>query len=310
MVLSIRSSLESAFKLFSALIEATQDEQAMVLGNMVAELDAQLLKMVAHLDEEFYPRLLTVISGRRWILTHGLKLVILKCLQSPEYCHALGTAIGCAVNKGIQDGLRARVDHGKVRRDLSVIKAYDPSAEAKYVEAVNALGTVDFSLLSELKSKKDASIVDLMDSLRLEGPLAEIPRAEDLQPSPEQLRLPIYRPEDNVVFGETSLSFSLQVVHSRVQRVKGEIMEKRLSLTDVMAPLAEPLSSRSLIGEVSTSAAPATTEPITTLSTTLASFDVILPLATSNDQALDTEPNDEDPSAVTFEREELVTSLE
>nr|GFC80752.1 hypothetical protein [Tanacetum cinerariifolium] len=137
--------------------------------------------------------------------------------------------IGCAVNKGIQDGLRAGVVDGKAGRDLSVIVAYDPSIEAKYVEAVNALGAVDFSLLSELK------------------------------------------PKDNVVLGETSLSFSLQVVHSRVQRVKGEIMEKRLSLTDVMAPLAEPVSSQSLIGEASTSAAPMTTELITTLSTTLAS---------------------------------------
>nr|GEU98120.1 hypothetical protein [Tanacetum cinerariifolium] len=94
-------------------------------------------------------------------------------------------AIGCAVHKGIQDGLRAGVDHGKARKDLSIIEAYDPSAEAKYVEVVNALGIVDFSLLSVLKSKKDTSIVDLMDSLRLDGPLAEIPRAKDLQPSPE-----------------------------------------------------------------------------------------------------------------------------
>nr|GEX23707.1 hypothetical protein [Tanacetum cinerariifolium] len=171
-----------------------------------------------------------------------------------EQKRVLGTAIGCAVNKGIQDGPRVGVDHGKAVRDLSVIEAYDPFAEAKYVEAVNALGAVDFFLLFELKSKKDASIVDLMDSLRLEGPLAEIPRAEDLQP---------------------------------VQRVKGEITKKRLSLTDVMAPLAEPFSSRSLISKASTSGAPTTTASITTLSITLASFDVIPPLATSNDQALD-----------------------
>nr|GFC00740.1 hypothetical protein [Tanacetum cinerariifolium] len=105
--------------------------------------------------------------------------------KSPEYCHALGMAIGCAINK-----------------------------EAKYIEAVNALGAVDFSLLYELKSKKDASIVDLMDSLRLEGPLAEIPEAEDLQPSPAQLRLPIHWLEDNVFLSETSISFSPQVVHS------------------------------------------------------------------------------------------------
>nr|GEX61966.1 reverse transcriptase domain-containing protein [Tanacetum cinerariifolium] len=58
-------------------------------------------------------------------------------------------------------------------------------------------------------------MVDLMDSLRLEGPLAEIPRAKDLQPSPKQLMLPIHMLEDNVVLGETSLSFSRQVVHSR-----------------------------------------------------------------------------------------------
>ncbi|GJV07224.1 hypothetical protein Tco_1344880 [Tanacetum coccineum] len=282
-----RSSLEFAFELFRAHIEATQDEQAKVLGTRVAELDAQLLEMAAHLDEEFYPRFLTAISGRRWILTHGLKLVILKFLRSPEYCHALGTTIGCAINKGIQDGLRAGIDHVKAIRDLSIIEAYDPSAEAKYVEAVNALDIVDFSLLSELKSKKDASIVDLMDFFRLEGPLAEIPRVEDLQPSPEQLRVPIHRPEDNVVLSETSLSFSLQVVYSRVKRVKGEILEKP-----------------------STSAIPMTIGPITTLSTTFLSSDVIPPLATSNDQALGTGPNDEDPPAVTFEREELVTSPE
>ncbi|GKD86802.1 hypothetical protein Tco_1357956, partial [Tanacetum coccineum] len=132
------SSLECVFELFKGRMEAMQDEQAMVLGNRVAELDTQLLEM---------------------ILTRGLKLVLLKCLQSSEYCHALGQAISCAINKGIQDGLKAGVDHGNARRDLFVIKAYDPSAEAKYIDVVNALGTIDFSLLSELKSKKDASIV-------------------------------------------------------------------------------------------------------------------------------------------------------
>nr|GEX36701.1 hypothetical protein [Tanacetum cinerariifolium] len=212
------------------------------LSSQVAKLTSNLSEFQLSRDELNY-KVASLESERdglinQWFLTHGLKLVILKCLQSPKYRHALGLAIGCVVNKGIQDGLRAGVDHGKARRDLFVIEAYDPFAEAKYVEAVNALGTVDFSLLSELKSKKYASIVDLMDSIPLEGPLAEIPGAKDLQPSLEQLRLPIHRLEDKVVLGETSLSFSLQVVHSQVQRVKEEIMEKRLSLTDVMVPLA------------------------------------------------------------------------
>nr|GEU64327.1 hypothetical protein [Tanacetum cinerariifolium] len=210
--------------------ESHANEQADVLGNRVAELDAQFLKMVAHLDEEFYPRFLTTIFGRRWILTHRLKLVLLKCLQSSEYLQALGQAISCVVNKCIKDGMKA---------GLSVIEAYDHSTKAKYIDAVNALDVVDFSLLSELKSKKDASMVDLMDSIRLEGPLAEIPRAKDL-----------------------------------------------------------------------ISATPVTTEPITTLSTTFTSFGVVPFLLISNDQVLDTEPNDADPPVVTFEEEELATSLE
>ncbi|GKF77966.1 hypothetical protein Tco_0230436, partial [Tanacetum coccineum] len=79
-----------------------QDEQAKVLGSRVAELDAQLYEIAVHLEEEFYLRFLTTISGRRWILTYGLKLVLLKCLQSSEYLQALGQAIGCAINKDLK----------------------------------------------------------------------------------------------------------------------------------------------------------------------------------------------------------------
>ncbi|GKG60509.1 hypothetical protein Tco_0612110, partial [Tanacetum coccineum] len=67
-----------------------------------------------------------------------------------------------------------------------------------------------------------------------------------------------------------------------------------------MVPLAEPLSSHSLIGEASTSAAPATTGPINTLSITFASSGVVPPLFVSDYQVLDPEPHDEDPPAITF----------
>ncbi|GJS77895.1 hypothetical protein Tco_0727776 [Tanacetum coccineum] len=161
--------------------------------------------------------------------------------QSFEYLHVLGEAIGCAINKAMQDGLKAWIDHGKARRDLSVIKAYDPSIEANYVDAVNALRTVDFPLLFV---------------------------------------------------------------------VRGEIMEKRLSLIDVMVPFAESLSLKSLIGEASTSAISTTARPVTTLFTTFASIGVVPSLSISDYQVLDVKPHDEDPLAITFEEEELDTTLE
>ncbi|GKB09361.1 hypothetical protein Tco_0837673 [Tanacetum coccineum] len=224
-----KSSLESAFELLRERIEA----------------------LIFH-------RFLNAISGRRWFLSHGLNLVILKCLQSLEYLQALGQAIGCAVNKGIQDGLKAGIDHGKAGRDLSVVEAYDPSAKDKYVDVVNALDAIDFSLLSG--------------------------------------------PKDNVDFAETSLSSSFKIVNLRVQKFREEAKEKCLSLTDVMTPFVEPLSSKSLTSEASTS-----TAPITTLSTTIASSAVIPPSSVASDQVLDAEPHSEDPPAVTFKKEELGT---
>ncbi|GKC86472.1 hypothetical protein Tco_1147121 [Tanacetum coccineum] len=121
------------------------------------------------------------------ILGRDLKLAVIKCLQSPEYLYALGGALGGAIDKGMQDGLAAGVDHGRAGRGLDDIAAYDPSAEANFVSAVNALRTVNFPLLAQLESQKDASMADIMDLLCLEGPAAETPGASQLQPSPKQL---------------------------------------------------------------------------------------------------------------------------
>ncbi|GKC54987.1 hypothetical protein Tco_1077732 [Tanacetum coccineum] len=162
----------SSYKLFKEHIEAVRDVQVKVLSDRFTELDANLMGMALHLDEEFYLRYLTTLAGRRWILIRGLKLVVMKCLQSPEYLASLGGAIGRAIYKGMHVGLAAGIDHGKAERDLTVIAAYDPSVEANYMFVVSALRTVNFPILAQLESYKDASIADLMGLLHLEGPAA------------------------------------------------------------------------------------------------------------------------------------------
>ncbi|GKG10171.1 hypothetical protein Tco_0338917, partial [Tanacetum coccineum] len=72
----------AGYKLFKEQVEAMQDEHVKVLSDCVAHIDSDLMDMALHMDEEFYPRYLTTIAGRRWILSRGLKLVIMKCLQS------------------------------------------------------------------------------------------------------------------------------------------------------------------------------------------------------------------------------------
>ncbi|GJQ96669.1 hypothetical protein Tco_0007808 [Tanacetum coccineum] len=94
----------SGYERLKEQIEEFQDAQMNIVNDKVAKLDADLLEMALHLEEKFYPHLLTTIFGQRWLLTHGLKLVVVKCLNSPEYLTALRSAISCAIEKGMQIG--------------------------------------------------------------------------------------------------------------------------------------------------------------------------------------------------------------
>ncbi|GKC92745.1 hypothetical protein Tco_1158187, partial [Tanacetum coccineum] len=211
-------------------LEEFQNAELKVVNERVEKLDADLAEMACHLEEKFYPHLLTTIFDWRWLLTHVLKLVLVKCLNSSEYLTTLGYDISRFIEKEMQDGLVAGIDHGKEGRSLADIFAYNPSAEADFNSSLQELCKVDFPLLAELKSHKDASIKDIMNLLRLEGPLTDAP-----------------------VLGETSLSFALGVSHSCVERIRANITAERLALLGVWTPLSEPLSTQNLISAASTS---------------------------------------------------------
>ncbi|GKD50908.1 hypothetical protein Tco_1279884 [Tanacetum coccineum] len=184
-----------------------------------------------HLEEqikEFQDAQMDVISdklAKLELLTHGVKLAVIKCLNSLEYLTALGTAISRAIENGMQDGLEAGIDHGKHGRNLEDLVAYNPSAEEDYNSSLQELCAVDFSLRVELKSQKDTSVETIMDLLRLESPLANAPGMSDLQPDIDQLSS-----------------------HSSVERSSGP-----WPLADVYVPLVNPLSIQNLTGAAGTS---------------------------------------------------------
>nr|GEV33700.1 hypothetical protein [Tanacetum cinerariifolium] len=109
----------------------------------------------------------------RQIIGHGLRLAIMRCHQSPEYAAAFVVVIGLTIDKGIQAGLVAGIDHEKSRRGLAAVASYDPFVEARYVFVVQAFRELVFNLLPLFESLKDASIADIMNSLCLEGPSAK-----------------------------------------------------------------------------------------------------------------------------------------
>ncbi|GKB82833.1 hypothetical protein Tco_0949728 [Tanacetum coccineum] len=182
--------------------------------------------------------------------------------EQVKYLVALGGAINRAIDKGMKDGLVAGIDHEKARRDLVNVAAYNLSAKANYVFVVNALRAVDFPLLAQLESQKDASIADIIGLLHLEGPTAETPEANH-----------------------------------------------RLSFSDVMVPLIEPLCAENLVGEASTSGVPVAVAATTALSTTFVQASSVLPIPASNYKVVDTEPQVEVSSSpkIIFEQETLET---
>ncbi|GJU20531.1 hypothetical protein Tco_1153873 [Tanacetum coccineum] len=150
----IKSTLEAKMRSSETKATALEYEKSALLIRclrwrlLVPNFTTKSLVM-RFLKNKSKPYKMSRIARRRWILSLRLKLAVINCLQSPEYLSVLGRAIGRAVDKGIQD-------------------------DADYVAAVSALRDVDFSLLTLLASQKDASIADIMDSLRLEGPAAKI----------------------------------------------------------------------------------------------------------------------------------------
>ncbi|GKA68490.1 hypothetical protein Tco_0768407 [Tanacetum coccineum] len=263
----------TAYDNFMGQLKKFQDDRIREMNEKFNKLDTNLVELALHLEERFYPHLLTTISGRRWLLTHGLELAIVKCLNSIEYLSSLGATIGKAVAKGIQEGLSARITHGVTGRVLTDVAAYNPSAEADYLSALQRL--------------QNASIDTIMNLLRLEDSLAERLNLAESQPHVDQLMVPIHHSPDQTVVGATSLSFSLDVSQNRVRRIKENIDNDRSALRDVFVPLAEPLSIAALEGTAGTSGtAPGTT---TALSLTLASTSIIPPISTDDYEVVHTD---------------------
>nr|GEV31515.1 ribonuclease H-like domain-containing protein [Tanacetum cinerariifolium] len=100
-----------------------------------AEIDARLDALSIDFDEELYPHMLTAITGRRWVIGHGLRLVVMKCGESTELRHVFADVVSARIVKGMSEGLKYEVEHGKANLDLEAIEAYDLEADTKYVAA-------------------------------------------------------------------------------------------------------------------------------------------------------------------------------
>ena len=106
------------------------------LANRMAALEVHLERLSLHVYEAFRPRLLSVVADHRWFLTNGIRLAVVKCLNSPDFVVASGKVISSAIIKDVQDGLVAGLAHSKLGAELSGVASYCPLTEANYQSAL------------------------------------------------------------------------------------------------------------------------------------------------------------------------------
>nr|GEV48958.1 phosphoglycerate kinase [Tanacetum cinerariifolium] len=180
-------------KLKSAFEEFKQYEDNPVEQHC-AEINARLEALSIDFDEELYPHMLIAIAGRRWGIERGLRLAVMKYGESTELRQAFANVVSVGIAKGMSEGLKHRVEHGKAKLDLEAIEAYDPEAKAKYIAALHAFKNLKYPLVDQLESLKDAPIDVIMASLHLKSDTGDDASQwiRELHPSSSQLTIPVY----------------------------------------------------------------------------------------------------------------------
>ncbi|GKA21400.1 hypothetical protein Tco_0701389 [Tanacetum coccineum] len=130
--------------------------------------------------------MLTAIAGRRWVIGHGLRLAVMKCAESSVIRRAFADVAGLA--KGMSEGLKYSVEHGKAGRDLADIEAYDLDANSKLIKGLQDLKDLKYPMVDQVEKLRDAPMELIKASLHLESDTGEDAHQwiRDLLPSTSQ----------------------------------------------------------------------------------------------------------------------------
>ncbi|GJR80281.1 hypothetical protein Tco_0151066 [Tanacetum coccineum] len=200
------------------------------LSQQVSTLQAQVTgeERIKAAFEEFNKYETTRLSsGRRWVIGHGLRLAVMKCVESSEIRHAFANVVSAGLAKGMSEGLKYNIEHGKDGRDLADVEAYDPEANNKLVKALQDLKDLKYPMVDQLEKLKDAPMELIMASLHLKSDTGkDAPQwIRDLCPSSSQLKIPIHpevrAPEDPwAVKEEVPLEDAIAANISRAEKKK------------------------------------------------------------------------------------------
>nr|GEW97112.1 hypothetical protein [Tanacetum cinerariifolium] len=217
-----------------------------------------LIRSLNQVSEKFDPTYLGILLLLAW--SRQILLALLSLLLLAEF--NVGTARQVALVEATEAARSSELDsfreqntalEGQVMALESATISKDAelaSSNAQIAKATHDLSNLQFSYddlsvkASSLEFKKD-KLIDQVSAMEPVRSLAEAPKAEQLQPSLDQLMLCIHQLEDQVVIGESSLYFSLDLAYASVQKLKENVASQRrtaLSTTFVKAGSISPMT--------------------------------------------------------------------
>ncbi|GJY41834.1 hypothetical protein Tco_0429104 [Tanacetum coccineum] len=115
--------------------------------------------------------------------------------RSTELRQAFSNVVSAGIAKGMSEGLKYSVEHGKAGLELTAMEAYDPEADNKYVAALHDLKDLNYPLINKWEQLKDAPLDVIMASLYLDSDTGEYAPQfiRDLRPSSSQLKILVYQ---------------------------------------------------------------------------------------------------------------------
>nr|GEX03013.1 hypothetical protein [Tanacetum cinerariifolium] len=121
-VSALQAQVTGEEKIKAALEEFKQYEDNRVKKRRT-EMDARLDVLSIDFDDELYPHMLTAIAGRRWVIGHGLHLVVIKCGESTEPRQVFVDVVSAGIAKDMSKGLKYGVENEKANLSLGAIEA-------------------------------------------------------------------------------------------------------------------------------------------------------------------------------------------
>ncbi|GKE97090.1 hypothetical protein Tco_1581945, partial [Tanacetum coccineum] len=196
---------------------------------LLEKQEEKLRKLSIEYDEELYPHMLSAISERRWLISHGLRLAAMSTLESQEVRQSFGDVVKYALARGKAEAVEELHEKRLLTVPATLVPGYNQKAYEELVAAMEAMKLLELPHIAQLERDQDYPIGVIMAGLTLARHATEGTEAQPdyfLKPDVAQLQVPIFvSPRDILnpfaLEKEVPLKESLEAHAIRLAKKKG-----------------------------------------------------------------------------------------